>query len=350
MCRVEHFFYTCGHTDHLILACDYAQTYGPLFNSIGCPHYTYNSSHVTVQCGTPDGFYCGKTQNGALIEKGRAVCDASRPLLAVKVKDYELTSAVCAAYRSEAARNNVPFEKLASFQAFQNAEKQCARLFKECDAIRTRCVHFNNLINFASHNRADLQPGVGYQPLWDGTSFDFADTIFPDHILAPFRRQLPGHAPTPFDPVMQSIEDTPSQHTAHTQPVIPLVNNYTGTGSQPRQQAMQPSRLPTMRDNRTVATNHGAEDWRLVTKEDTPEGEDPKARVDRFRARLKPQWDKMIGNSMTAVGYDVASNGIKPPPKIGSKANVNLHPAMSKKLTLQQIEGHLIPSRHLRKK
>ena len=319
MCRVEYTFFTCGHTHDHSVDCELAQAFGPFFNRTGCVNYDFSSTHPQNQCGKVMGFYCGKTQNGTIIDKSRDALQRMVPVAQDKNNEKNRICASYESYREQALARHHSLDSLADNPTYRNIEHQRGELIKECNALETRRQYLNGLIAHAYRNRHLLAPHT-HQPLWDRTSFDFEASIFPPHMLEPIRAQFP----TPAAPASRSTanvlnqQQQQQQHLQQQDMGLPPIANF-GMTAPPLQQTMStqqqmgsvtPKRQSSVMDERSPM-------GRDIIRGYTPEGETREEKAIRYRDQLKTSAAKRLADSMLEQGYDVQQHSVTPVAKPG---------------------------------
>ena len=326
MCRVEYTFFTCGHTDDNSVDCELAQSYGPFFNRTGCVNYNLGgSTHSQLQCGKLLGFYCAKTQNGMIIEKCRDALQRLEVTFLDKNAEKHRLCASWESYRSEKSARGHSLDSLASIPTYRNIDQQREQLIRECNGLEHRRQYLNTLIAHAYRNRHLLATSL-FQPLWDGTSFDFDASIFPPHLLEPIRRQIP----TPFSmaiaPVATNVANTTNQQYHRQQQqqfpqqgmVFPPIANPSISAPPLQQTRLTQQQMGSVTPKRQRAvTNERSPIGEDIIRGHTPEGETMEEKAVRYRDQLKAAAAQKTADSMSKQGYDVQQYGISPAPKIG---------------------------------
>lgn len=325
MCRHETATYACGHKEDLGFFCDYAQSYGPLFNKVNCPNYSHGAEKFDPfkQCGKLRGFYCARSQDGVVIDKAKDAQNTANSQLSIKTSQFQLVALKCSNYLQEAKTRGMSTEELAKVPLYCKLEQARELLGTQCTILRNRSIYFNNLLNYAFRNCNMLAPGVCHHPEWDLVSFDFFHSIFSPNMLQPIRHLLPGQALPPTTPVGPHVQNTMNQYQHQLQSVNDETFTAPGPQAPPAPQAkstQRPKLKVTITPTKPITvTEEGSPLTSELVRGNTPEGEDMKARAARYRAQLTGLQQKVVSVAMTGAGYDVETHGIRPPGRHGCK-------------------------------
>ncbi|GAB7335214.1 hypothetical protein MBLNU13_g07634t1 [Cladosporium sp. NU13] len=343
MCRHETATYACGHKQDLGFFCDYAKSYGPLFNKVNCPNYSHGAEKFDTfnQCGKQRGFYCAKSQDGVVIDKAKDAQSTANFQLNIKKSEFQRIALSCSNYLQEAKMREVPNEELVKLPHYCKLEQQRQLVGSHCTILRNRSIYFQNLLNYAFGKRNMLAPGVCHYPEWDLVSFDFDHSIFSLSMLQPIRHLLPCLIPPPMTPAGPHIQNTMNQypgqvppsmtpsgsHSQNTTTQYPgqvestnneaLVGPSPGATPAPQAKSVQRPKLKvkTMPTKQTIVTEEGSPMSSEIVRGKSPEGEDMMAKAARYRAQLTDSRKKVVTGAMIGAGYDLGSNGIRPPAK-----------------------------------
>jgi hypothetical protein len=313
MCRVEYKLFTCGHTEDHSVNCELAQSFGPFFNRTGCVNYDFNYNHAQTQCGTVMGFYCAKTQNGTIIEKAREALQRLGPLFQEKDEEKKHICAAWETYRSETTARGQSLDSLVANPTYRNIEHQREGLIKECNGLEFRRQYLNGLVAHAYRNRHLLEPGVTFQPLWDGKSFDFAASIFPPQLLEPIRGQIPNQSPTPIVPAARSME----QHLPQQGVGLPPIANFGMTAPSLQKTRSTQQQMGSVTPKRQADVMEGRSLVEDIVRGHTPEGETREQKALRYRDQLKAASAQKMAEMMAKQGYSVQQLAASPAPKFG---------------------------------
>lgn len=336
MCRVEYTFFTCGHTADHSVDCELAQAFGPFFNRSGCVNYSFDSTHPQTQCGSINGFYCAKTQNGTIIDKCRDVLHRMVPEYRDKNDEKNRVNSAWESYRAETLKRKQLLDSLAGNPTYRNIDHQRQQLIIECNALENRRQYLNALIQHAYRNRHLLAPGSTYQPLWTGTSFDFDASIFTPQMLDPIRRQIPNHFPTPIAPAARSTAGVLNQQQ-HPQkgmglPPIAKIEMTASPVQQTKTKQQQigsatPKRQTRIKDERSPVVEG-------IVRGHTPEGETREEKAIRYRDQLKAAAAVRTASAMAQQGYNTQQHGVSAGAKVGGL--YNFMTPIDAKLTIDQ--------------
>lgn len=347
MCRHETATYACGHKQDLGFFCDYAKSYGPLFNKVHCPNYSHGAEKFDQfnQCGKQRGFYCARSQDGVVIDKAKDAQNTANFQLNIKKSEFQRIALSCSNYLQEAKMREMPTEELVKLPNYCKLEQQRQLVGGHCTILRNRSIYFQNLINYAFGKRDSLAPGVCHYPEWDLVSFDFDHSIFSPSMLQPIRHLMPCQIPPPVTPAGPHLQNNMNQYPSQAPPPmtpagpnslntmdqypghLQSTNNETlagpalGAPPAPQAKSMQRPKLkvtitPT---KQTIVTEEGSPMSSELIRGNTPEGENMMARAARYRAQLTGSRKKVVIGAMIGAGYDVGSQGIRPPGKHGCK-------------------------------
>ena len=329
MCRHETATYACGHKEDLGFFCDYAKSYGPLFNKVNCPNYSHGAEKIDHfnQCGKQRGFYCARSQDGAVIDRVNNARETARGQLSTKQAQFQHITLTCSNYLQEAKTRSMPAEELNKNPAYSKFEQQRQLLGRQCTVLRNRIIYFNSVLNHALSNRHLLAPGVCHHPEWDFVSFDFAHSVFPPNLLQPILHTLPGQRPPLMAPAGLSADPYPQNTMNQHQNPLPSFNSNVLADPSPAptvpqvKSAQRPKLKVTITPTKqTTVTEEGSPISSDIIRGDTPEGETPMARAVRYRAQLNETRTQHVTDAMARAGYDVENHGIRPPPaRRGSK-------------------------------
>ena len=161
-----------------------------------------------------------------------------------------------------------------------------------------------------------------YQPLWDGTSFDFDASIFPLQLLEPIKRQIPAQFPEPNAPGPTSAATVVNhqQQQQHLQEGMgfPPIANFGMTVQPPHQRRPTQQQIGSTTPKRqTDVASQSSPVGEDLVRGDTPEGETREEKAVRYRDQLKSAAARKMADSMSKQGYDVQKYGVSPALKVG---------------------------------
>jgi hypothetical protein len=362
MCRHEYASYACGHHRDLGHFCSNAQS-AALPSKVHCTQYVpLPEMHYSTQCGRRNGFYCGETQDGRLIDTFQDAMDRMKIEAAMRKSEAESSKLQCANCVSEAKTRGVPTEDLQTLPTYVMLKQRHDAAMVRYTVLCGKYKVLLPIVDYAHKNRNLLEPGVRYQPFWNGTSFDFKNTIFPMQLLQPIFHILPGYNPA------QTPQTIPPGGTAVNLQQDSYVTNNMSTGSGlDSEPAVGHKSAPSQRPKLTVSTtsnqpvfirqvvsvteqgspvSHSKVRPKVMTpiRGETPEGEAHTEKAVRYLKQLEVEGEKYVAKAMTDAGYDVARYGIRPLPKMGRKYEELRWKLLENYTDTKQTDGKLSPS------
>ena len=173
-----------------------------------------------------------------------------------------------------------------------------------------------------------------YQPLWNDSSFDFDASIFPPHMLQPFRHQLPGQLPAPIAPAAGSFADVmkqqqqaqqneQNQHLPQQGMGLPPIANFGMTAPPPQQTRPSQQQMGSVTPKRqtNVMMTERSPIGEDIVRGHTPEGETREQKALRYRDQLKAAAAQKMADSMAKQGYNVQQLSAGSAPKLGGLWN-----------------------------